>query len=62
MTNSDAIRILSVLHLGYSEQVKEACEMAIKALMNIDEQGDVTVKSNPKSEYPVTYILTFHKQ
>ena len=34
----------------------------IKALMNIDGQGDVTVKSNPKSEYPVTYILTFHKQ
>ena len=34
----------------------------IKALMNIDEQGDVTVISNPKSEYPVTYKLTFHKQ
>jgi len=33
MTNEDAIRILSVLHLGYPLQVKEACEMGIKALM-----------------------------
>ena len=33
MTNEDAIRILSVLHLGYPLQVKEACELGIKALM-----------------------------
>ena len=40
MTNSDAIRILSVLHLGYSEQVKEACEIAIKALLKQSKETE----------------------
>ena len=41
MTNSDAIRILSVLHLGYSVQVKDACELAIKALMKEENTNSV---------------------
>lgn len=41
MTNKDAIRILSVLHLGYSNQVKEACEMGIKALMKEENKNSI---------------------
>lgn len=41
MTNEEAIKILSALHIGYGDKAKEACEIAIKALMQ--ETGN-TVK------------------
>ena len=33
ITEDEAIKILSVLHLGYGDRAKQACEMGIKALM-----------------------------
>ena len=40
MTNDEAIKILSVLHLGHSLKVKTACEMGIKALLNASKKGE----------------------
>ena len=41
LTNKDAIKILSILHLGHSLIVKEACDMAIKALQKDEERNKV---------------------
>ena len=32
----DAIKVLSVMHLGYSDRVRNACETAIKGLTKLD--------------------------
>ena len=48
MTKEDAIKVLSVLHLGYDIRVKEACELGIKALMKdiASETSDKRGKHN----------------
>ena len=33
ITEDEAIKILSVLHLGYGDRAKQACEMGIKAML-----------------------------
>ena len=44
MTNEEAIKILSVIHLGHSLRVKEACEMGIKALLKEESTADASHK------------------
>ena len=54
LSKEEAIKYLSVLHLGYSNKVKEACEMGIKAIQrdHADNAGhwilDVD-KDNPEN-------------
>ena len=41
MSNEEAITVLSALHVGYGDKAKEACEIAIKALMK--ETGNTVI-------------------
>lgn len=41
ITTDEAIKILSVLHLGYGDRAKQACEMGIKALMKDQAKSGV---------------------
>ena len=41
ITEDEAIKILSVLHLGYGDRAKQACEMGIKALMKEQAKSGV---------------------
>ena len=41
LTNKDAIKILSILHLGHPPIVKVACDMAIKSLQKDEERNKV---------------------
>lgn len=34
ITEEEAVKILSVLHLGYGDRAKQACEMGIKAILS----------------------------
>ena len=39
MIKDEAIKILSVLHLGHSTRAKDACDMAIRALLEQKPTG-----------------------
>ena len=41
ITTDEAIKVLSVLHLGYGDRAKQACEMGIKALMKDQAKSGV---------------------
>lgn len=41
ITTDEAIKVLSVLHLGYGDRAKQACEIAIKALMKEQAKSGV---------------------
>ena len=34
ITEEEAVKILSVLHLGYGDRAKQACEIGIKAILS----------------------------
>ena len=47
----EAIKILSVMHLGYSDRVKNACETAIRVLTRLDSLESEYKEMQEDSEY-----------
>ena len=61
MTNEDAIRILSILHLGHKSECKQACDKAIKAIQEADrlKQFNHNVTYRPNEDYEFTYYENY---